>query len=243
MAAPETPRRTCSKQMCNRDAVCTLTYVYSDSTAVIGALSARREPHAYDLCPVHADSLTAPKGWRVVRLESPDGWNHDDLDAVVEAVRPDEDPAPRRTARGTSLGAVRPPGAARPSGPSRSRGPVLRDVSYRGRDTDTRADGAADSTSAGGSTGTVGPTGIAGPTGAAGSDGSTGRVAGSEGPAGSVNPEGARAARHVPMGPSPANTGYSVTTRSIANANAQVGQRTRSVPLPAALRTPHWRRP
>lgn len=231
MAAPETPRRTCSKQMCNRDAVCTLTYVYSDSTAVIGALSARREPHAYDLCSVHADSLTAPKGWRVVRLESPDGWNHDDLDAVVEAVRPDEDPAPRRTASGTFLGAVRPPGAARPSGPSRSRGPVLRDVSYRGRDTDTRADGAADPTSAGG------------PTGAAGSDGSTGRMAGSEGPEGSVNPNGARAARHVPMGPSGANTGYSVTTRTIAKANAQVGLYTRSVPLPAALRTPHWRRP
>ncbi|WP_270238997.1 DUF3499 family protein [Kocuria marina] len=237
MVAPETPRRTCSKQTCNRDAVCTLTYVYSDSTAVIGALSARREPHAYDLCPVHADSLTAPKGWRVVRLESPDGWNHDDLDAVVEAVRPDEDPAPRRTARGTSLGAVRPPGAPRPSGTPRSGGPVLRDVSYRGRDADTQAGGAADSTTAGGPTGTVGPTGAAGP------ESSARSAAGTEGPAGSVKPNGARAARHVPMGPSGANTGYSVTTRSIANANAQVGQRTRFVPLPAALRTPHWRRP
>lgn len=218
MTAPETPRRTCSKQMCNRDAVCTLTYVYSDSTAVIGALSARREPHAYDLCPVHADSLTAPKGWRVVRLESPDGWNHDDLDAVVEAVRPDEDPAPRRTARGTSLGAVRPPGAPQSSGTPRSGGAVLRDVSYRGRDDESRAEAAS---------------GPAGDTGSAGTPRSEG----------SAGTDGARPARHVPMGPSGANTGYSVTTRTIANANTQVGQRTRSVPLPAALRTPHWRRP
>ncbi|WP_240918931.1 DUF3499 family protein [Kocuria sp. KD4] len=218
MAAPETPRRTCSKQMCNRDAVCTLTYVYSDSTAVIGALSARREPHAYDLCPVHADSLTAPKGWRVVRLESPDGWNHDDLDAVVEAIRPDEDPAPHRTARGTFLGAVRPPGAARPSGPSRSRGPVLRDVSYQGRDDESRAD--ADS----------GPAG----------DSGSAEMPRSEGSAGA---NGARPACHVPMGRSGADTGYSVVTRTIANANTQVGQRMDSVPLPAALRTPHWRRP
>ena len=83
----ELPRRSCSRQTCSRAAVCTLTYVYSDSTAVIGALSARSEPHAYDLCAFHADRMTAPRGWRVVRLESPDGWNRDDLGAVVEAVR------------------------------------------------------------------------------------------------------------------------------------------------------------
>ncbi|WP_240625260.1 DUF3499 family protein [Kocuria tytonicola] len=120
-------RRSCSKQTCNRDAVCTLTYVYSDSTAVIGALSARREPHAYDLCPVHADTLTAPRGWRVVRLEAPGGWDRDDLDDVVQAVRADDQPAARRVStRGPSLGAARPnpvPGAR-----------VLRDVSYRGDD-------------------------------------------------------------------------------------------------------------
>ena len=120
-------RRSCSKQTCNREAVCTLTYVYSDSTAVIGALSVRREPHAYDLCPVHADTLTAPRGWRVVRLEAPDGWDRDDLDDVVQAVRTEDPPAARRApTRGPSLGAARPnpvPGAR-----------VLRDVSYRGDD-------------------------------------------------------------------------------------------------------------
>lgn len=116
------PRRSCSKLTCNREAVCTLTYVYSDSTAVIGALSARREPHAYDLCPAHADSLTAPRGWRIVRLEAPGGWSRDDLDDVVQAVSTDELPPARRApGRGPSLGAARPARGAR----------ALRDVSYR----------------------------------------------------------------------------------------------------------------
>lgn len=116
------PRRSCSKLTCNREAVCTLTYVYSDSTAVIGALSARREPHAYDLCPAHADALTAPRGWRIVRLEAPGGWSRDDLDDVVQAVSTGDTPPTRRApGGGPSLGAVRPTRGAR----------ALRDVSYR----------------------------------------------------------------------------------------------------------------
>ncbi|MBD2762740.1 DUF3499 domain-containing protein [Kocuria sp. cx-116] len=114
----ELPQRTCSRQTCSRAAMCTLTYVYSDSTAVIGALSARSEPHAYDLCAFHADRMTAPRGWRVVRLESPDGWNRDDLGAVVEAVRDDEQPAARR----------RSPSPQRPG--MRAPGRLLRDVSF-----------------------------------------------------------------------------------------------------------------
>ena len=130
------PRRSCSKQTCNREAVCTLTYVYSDSTAVIGALSARREPHAYDLCAVHADTLTAPRGWRVVRLEAPGGWDRDDLDDVAQAVRRDDPPQTRRVpGRRPSLGAAQ-PGAPRTSGVR-----VLRDVSYRGGDEDPGTSG------------------------------------------------------------------------------------------------------
>ena len=45
----------------------TLTYVYSDSTAVVGPLAAFAEPHTYDLCEPHARSLTAPRGWELVR--------------------------------------------------------------------------------------------------------------------------------------------------------------------------------
>ena len=48
--------------------MCTLTYVYRDSTAVLGPLAAYVEPHCYDLCSAHADRLTAPRGWDIVRL-------------------------------------------------------------------------------------------------------------------------------------------------------------------------------
>ena len=68
----------------------TLTYVYSDSTAVLGPLSHLAEPHSYDLCADHAERLTAPRGWEVVRL-TPDfvevGPSHDDLLALADAVR------------------------------------------------------------------------------------------------------------------------------------------------------------
>lgn len=63
-------QRLCSRQTCTREAIFTLTYAYADSTAVIGPLSVHREPHAYDLCEFHADRLTAPQGWDVVRLET-----------------------------------------------------------------------------------------------------------------------------------------------------------------------------
>lgn len=59
--------RLCSKVACSREAVSTLTYVYADSMAVLGPLSARPEPHSYDLCDVHSDRLSAPRGWQVLR--------------------------------------------------------------------------------------------------------------------------------------------------------------------------------
>ena len=78
-------------------AVATLTYVYSDSTAVLGPLATFAEPHCYDLCAEHAERLTAPRGWEVVRLTiepQAAGPSHDDLlalaDAVREAARPRE---------------------------------------------------------------------------------------------------------------------------------------------------------
>jgi len=62
------PRR-CSRNGCPRLAVATLTYVYADSTAVVGPLAAFAEPHSYDLCEQHARGLTAPRGWDLVRHE------------------------------------------------------------------------------------------------------------------------------------------------------------------------------
>lgn len=69
----------------------TLTYVYLDSTAVLGPLATRAEPHSYDLCRQHASSLSAPRGWEVIRLSEPDEASSepsgDDLLALANAVR------------------------------------------------------------------------------------------------------------------------------------------------------------
>ena len=59
--------RPCSKVACNADASKTLTYVYADSMAVLGPLSRKAEPHSYDLCDRHAESLSVPQGWQVIR--------------------------------------------------------------------------------------------------------------------------------------------------------------------------------
>lgn len=70
MSTAEAPLdRLCSRQTCRRPARTTLTFVYSDSTAVIGPLSVHAEPHAYDLCVPHAQRMTPPRGWEIVRLE------------------------------------------------------------------------------------------------------------------------------------------------------------------------------
>lgn len=68
----------------------TLTYVYADSTAVIGPLATSAEPHTYDLCAKHSERLTAPRGWEVVRLAPdhiPAEPSDDELMALADAVR------------------------------------------------------------------------------------------------------------------------------------------------------------
>ncbi len=68
----------------------TLTYVYADSTAVLGPLATYAEPHCYDLCSQHSERLTVPRGWEVIRL-APDPESlrpsADDLEALANAVR------------------------------------------------------------------------------------------------------------------------------------------------------------
>lgn len=67
-----------------------MTYVYADSTAVLGPLATYAEPHCYDLCGQHADSLTVPRGWEVLRLampSQPPQPGPDDLLALADAVR------------------------------------------------------------------------------------------------------------------------------------------------------------
>jgi len=60
-------QRLCSKVACAREAVATLTYDYGDQMAVLGPLGAQNDPHAHDLCAIHAERMSAPKGWQVVR--------------------------------------------------------------------------------------------------------------------------------------------------------------------------------
>ncbi len=102
--------RRCCRPGCPNPAVATLTYVYSDSTAVVGPLATVAEPHSWDLCEAHGSRITAPKGWELVRHEGAFGApspDEDDLTALAEAVReagspraprPDAGPAARRTA-------------------------------------------------------------------------------------------------------------------------------------------------
>ncbi|CAM5441798.1 DUF3499 domain-containing protein [Streptomyces avidinii] len=101
--------RRCSRTACGRPAVATLTYVYADSTAVLGPLATYAEPHCYDLCAEHSERLTAPRGWDVVRLSDGSGPSRpsgDDLEALANAVRE----------------AARPPGRAAEAGGSRQGG-------------------------------------------------------------------------------------------------------------------------
>ncbi|MDX6224522.1 MAG: hypothetical protein QOE64_898 [Frankiales bacterium] len=92
------PIRRCTRTACRQPAVATLTYVYRDSTAVVGPLATYAEPHCYDLCDAHSSKLTAPRGWELVRLPSdPDamgaGFSDDDLEALANAVREAARPA------------------------------------------------------------------------------------------------------------------------------------------------------
>lgn len=57
---------------------------------MVGPLATYAEPHCYDLCQMHSDRLTAPRGWEVVRI-TPDPEalkpTTDDLEALANAVR------------------------------------------------------------------------------------------------------------------------------------------------------------
>ena len=71
--------RRCSKTACRGPAVATLTYVYSDQAAVLGPLATYAEPHTYDLCERHAERLSAPAGWQVVRHMTMQGAGVDEV--------------------------------------------------------------------------------------------------------------------------------------------------------------------
>jgi hypothetical protein len=82
--------RSCSRASCRSVASKTLTYIYADSTAVLGPLATFAEPHSYDLCLQHSLNLKVPNGWSVVKEEAEGeniGPSDDDLMAIADAVR------------------------------------------------------------------------------------------------------------------------------------------------------------
>ena len=82
--------RGCSRVGCRSVASMTLTYIYSESTAVVGPLATFSEPHAYDLCESHGKKLTVPNGWSVLKEDFSDreiGPSEGDLMAIADAVR------------------------------------------------------------------------------------------------------------------------------------------------------------
>jgi hypothetical protein len=87
--------------------------VYADQTAVVGPLATFAEPHSYDLCDVHGERLSAPRGWEVLRL-APDPStippSQDDLLAIADAVREAGRP---------TVEATRPPSTPHPTGAAR----------------------------------------------------------------------------------------------------------------------------
>ena len=56
---------------------------------VVGPLSLYAEPHTYDLCAQHADTVNPPRGWEVMRLNyapaAGSSTGQDDLLAVADA--------------------------------------------------------------------------------------------------------------------------------------------------------------
>ena len=111
--------RCCSRTACKQPPVYTLTYVYRDSTAVLGPLAAYVEPHCYDLCEKHAARLVVPRGWDVLRLPpDPAQERADDLEALANVVREaggaggggqGSSGHPERAERAERLGQPRPP--------------------------------------------------------------------------------------------------------------------------------------
>src|SRR3954463_15119821 len=83
--------RRCWRTACGRPAVTTLTSAYADQTAVVGPLATYAEPHSYDLCEVHGERLSAPRGWEVMRLGP---------GPSTSPPAPDDPPAPAGGGRG-----------------------------------------------------------------------------------------------------------------------------------------------
>ena len=58
-------RRSCARPECSSRANATLSYDYADSSVILGPLADEAHPMSHDLCAVHANSMSVPRGWRL----------------------------------------------------------------------------------------------------------------------------------------------------------------------------------
>lgn len=81
--------RRCSKSGCTERAVATLSYNYGEQVATLAPLHQYQEPHTYDLCLVHSERLTVPRGWSVVteELDREPTIHDEDFSAIAAAIR------------------------------------------------------------------------------------------------------------------------------------------------------------
>lgn len=90
-----------------------MTYNYGEATAVVGPLSPIAQKGALDLCEEHANTVTVPRGWSMVRLVTeyePVPPSDNDLMALADAIKatskrdvPEPRPAQREVRRNADV--------------------------------------------------------------------------------------------------------------------------------------------
>lgn len=84
--------RVCQRAGCQRSASVTLSFRYDARQASLVDLTAQKHPADYDLCAVHADLLSVPRGWERLDRRTPP---RDSDPAVETLVRGVEQAMPR----------------------------------------------------------------------------------------------------------------------------------------------------
>jgi len=62
--------RSCARPGCGDPATATFGYDYAERTVFLDPLADEAHPASYDVCRRHADNLSVPRGWQLVRSGS-----------------------------------------------------------------------------------------------------------------------------------------------------------------------------
>ena len=62
--------RVCARPYCSTAASATMSYSYDSGSVWLDDLTVDGHPMVHDLCSLHADSVSVPKGWRLVDRRS-----------------------------------------------------------------------------------------------------------------------------------------------------------------------------